>query len=106
MTLHEFLTAFLAGLIGGGVLFGFAGYWLATHIHAVAASAASAVSRATTVPSGDVAALNNAVAGLGTAAQNLAAAAQTPALAAVTAAAAALPATTPAPATPATSAQG
>jgi hypothetical protein len=96
MTMHEFLSAFLAGLIGGGALAGFAGYWLATHIHAVAASAASAVTRATTVSSGDVAALNAAVSGLGNAAQSLAAAAQSPAVAAVTAAAAALPAAAPA----------
>ena len=79
MTLHEFLSAFLAGFVGGGALFGFAGYWLASHIHAVAASAASAVTRATTLPGADVAALNAAVSGLGDAAQKLAGAAQAPA---------------------------
>lgn len=49
------------GAVGGGIL----GYWLASHIHSVAASAASAVTRATTIPSGDVAALNTAISGLG-----------------------------------------
>lgn len=53
-------------LIFGALAFGaVGGYLLATHIHAVAASAVSAVQRAVTVPSGDVAKLNAAVAGLG-----------------------------------------
>lgn len=47
------------------------GYWLASHIHTVAANAAAAVTRATTVPSGDVAALNSAVKGLGDALNNV-----------------------------------
>lgn len=84
----QFATAaFVAGLVLGSLV----GYWLATHIHSVAASAATAVARATTVPSGVVASLNEAVPGLGIAAQNTAAAVQAPAVAAVEAAAAAAP---------------
>lgn len=36
-----------------------------THIHSVAAAAGSAVARATTIPSGDVSALNAKIDGLG-----------------------------------------
>lgn len=77
----------LAVFIVGGVL----GYWLASHIHSVAAQAASAVTRASTVSSGDVATLNNVVKGLGDAAQNLANAAGAQANAVVAKAAAATP---------------
>jgi len=72
----------LIGLIAGAV----GGYLLATHIHSVAAAASSAVARATTIPSGDVAALNAKVDGLGNTLQMIANAAQTPAVAAVAAA--------------------
>ena len=57
----------LVVFVGGAVL----GYWLASHIHTVAANAALAVTRATTIPSSDVAALNHAVNGLGTAVSNM-----------------------------------
>lgn len=83
----EYMIAIPAIFITGGVL----GYWLASHIHSVADKAASAVTRATTVSSGDVATLNNVVKGLGDAAQNLANAAGAQANAAVSKAAAATP---------------
>ena len=51
----------MIGAVPGGIL----GYWLSTHIHSVA----SAASRATTLPAGDVAALNAKIDGLGTALQ-------------------------------------
>jgi hypothetical protein len=89
-------AAFVAGFILGGLI----GYWLATHIHSVAASAVSAVTRATTVPAGVVGTLNSAVPGLGTAAQSAAATVQAPAVAAVNAAAAAAPQPEPAAAVP------
>ena len=76
----------IIGFVAGGVVFAPLGYWLATHIHAVAAQAVSAVTRATTVPQGDVDKLNAAVSGLGEAAQKLAQAAQAPAVNAVQAA--------------------
>jgi ABC-type lipoprotein release transport system permease subunit len=81
------LIFLLIGIVAGAVL----GYWLATHIHSVAATATSAVTRATTIPSGDVAALNAKIDGLGNALQGIAASAQAPAVAAVTAAANAAP---------------
>lgn len=46
MTVHEFLTVLTVGLLAGGGGGGFAGYWLATHIHAVAATAVSAMQAA------------------------------------------------------------
>jgi len=45
-------------LIGGG-------YYLATHNHQLAVATATAITRATTIPSGDVAALNAKIDGLG-----------------------------------------
>ena len=72
MTIHEFLGVFLAGLIFGGIVFGFAGYWLASHIHSVAANIAMAATRATTIPAGVVASLNSSVPGSGTALQSAA----------------------------------
>ena len=72
MTIHEFLGVFLAGLIFGGIVFGFAGYWLASHIHSVAANIAMAATRATTIPTGVVASLNSSVPGAGTALQSAA----------------------------------
>lgn len=42
------------------------GYYIATHQHKLAMDAASALSRATTVSGGDVAALNAKIDGLGT----------------------------------------
>ncbi|HEY5380437.1 MAG TPA: hypothetical protein VIJ78_13010 [Pseudolabrys sp.] len=59
------------------------GYLLATHIHSVAAAATSAVTRATTIPAGDVNALNAKADGLGNALASIATAVQTPAVAAV-----------------------
>ena len=61
MSIHEFFGVFGFGLVVGAACGGFAGYMLATHIHAVAGAAA----RALTVPQGDVAALNAKVDGLG-----------------------------------------
>jgi hypothetical protein len=55
--------------------------------HAVAAAVTSAVTRATTIPSGEVATFNAKIDGLGNAFQGIAASAQAPAVAAVTAAA-------------------
>ena len=78
---------FLIGAVPGAAL----GYWLCAHIHSVAAAATSAVTRATTISSGDVAALNAKLDGLGNAVQGIAATAQAPAVAAVTAAANAAP---------------
>ena len=72
MTLHEFLGVFLAGLIFGGTVFGFAGYWVASHIHSVAANVAMAATRATTIPAGVVASLNSSAPGAGTALQSAA----------------------------------
>ena len=70
-----------------GAVFGAAGgYLLATHIHSVAAAATSAVTRATTIPAGDVAALNSKVDGLGNTLAIIAGAVQRPAVAAVAAA--------------------
>ncbi len=46
--MESVLIGVLFGGIGGAVL----GYWLATHIHAVATSAASATQRATTIHTG------------------------------------------------------
>lgn len=76
-------------LLIGAVLGAAGGYMLATYIHSVAAAAGSAVARATTIPSGDVAALNAKVDGLGNTLQTIAAVVQTPAVAAVAAAEAA-----------------
>jgi len=76
------LICLLIGAVGGAA----GGYMLATHIHSVAAAASSAVVRATTIPSGDVAALNAKVDGLGNTLQTIATAVQTPAVAAVAAA--------------------
>jgi hypothetical protein len=59
------------------------GYLLATHIHSVAAAANTAVARATTIPAGDVNALNAKVDGLGNTLSSIATAVQTPAVAAV-----------------------
>jgi len=81
------LTFLLTGAVAGAAL----GYWLCAHIHTVAAAASSAVTRATTLPSGDVAALNAKIDGLGNALQGIAAGVQAPAVAAVTAAANAAP---------------
>jgi hypothetical protein len=78
-------------LLIGAALGGAGGYMLATHIHSVAAAATSAITRATTIPSGDVAALNTKIDGLGNALQGIAVSAQAPAVAAVTAAANAAP---------------
>lgn len=61
MSIQEFFGVFVFGLLVGGALGVFAGYMLATHVHAVA----SAASRALTVPHGEVAALNAKVDGLG-----------------------------------------
>lgn len=81
----------LLGLLIGVAVGAAAGFMLRAHMHTVAADAASAVTRASTVSSGDVAALNAKLDGLGTAVQGVAAAVQKPANAAVdvTAAAAA-----------------
>jgi len=78
-------------LLIGAVVGAAGGYMLATHIHAVAAAATTAVTRATTIPAGDVAALNAKVDGLGNTLTTIASAVQTPAVNAVTAAAAAVP---------------
>lgn len=83
------LIFLLMGAVAGAAL----GYWLCAHIHSVAAAATSAVTRATTIPSGEVAALNAKIDGLGNALQGIAATAQAPAVAAVTAAADAAPKT-------------
>jgi len=77
----------LISLTIGAALGAVGGYLLATHIHFVAAAASSAVARATTIPAGDVAALNAKVDGLGNTLQSIAGAMQTPAVAAVNAAA-------------------
>ena len=77
--------ALISVLIGAG-LGAAGGHLLATHIHLVAAAASSAVVRATTIPAGDVAALNAKVDGLGNTLQSIASAVQTPAVAAVAAA--------------------
>lgn len=69
-------------LLIGAVLGAAGGYMLATHIHSVAAAASSAVARATTIPSGDVSALNAKIDGLGNTLQTIAGAVQTPAVAA------------------------
>jgi len=81
------LICLLVGAVPGAAL----GYWLCAHIHSVAAAATSAITRATTIPSGDVAALNGKIDRLGNALQGIAASAQAPAVAAVTAAANAAP---------------
>jgi hypothetical protein len=73
----------LISLLIGAVLGAAGGYLLATHIHSVAVAASSAVVRATTIPAGDVAALNAKVDGLGNTLQTIASAVQTPAVAAV-----------------------
>lgn len=73
-------------LLIGAVLGAAGGYLLATHIHAVAAAATTAVTRATTIPSRDVAALNAKVDGLGNTLASIASVVQTPAVAAVAAA--------------------
>jgi ABC-type lipoprotein release transport system permease subunit len=73
-------------LLIGAVLGAAGGYVLATHIHAVAAAATTAVTRATKIPAGDVAALNAKVDGLGNILATVAGAVQTPAVAAVAAA--------------------
>ena len=73
-------------LLVGAVLGAAGGYMLATHIHSVAAAATMAMTRATTIPSGDVAALNAKVDGLGNTLQTIATVVQTPAVAAVAAA--------------------
>lgn len=73
-------------LLIGATLGGIGGYLLATHIHAVAAAASSAVTRATTIPGGDVSALNAKVDGLGSTLQTIASAVQAPAVAVVAAA--------------------
>ena len=78
-------------LLIGAVVGAAGGYLLATHIHAVAAAATTAVARATTIPAADVAALNAKVDGLGNTLTTIASAVQTPAVNAVTAAAAAVP---------------
>jgi ABC-type lipoprotein release transport system permease subunit len=76
------LIFLLMGAVAGAAL----GYWLCAHIHTVAAAATSAVTRATTIPSDEVATLNAKIDGLGNALQGIAASAQAPAVAAVTAA--------------------
>jgi len=76
-------------LLIGAALGAVGGYMLATHIHSVAAAASSAVARATTIPSGDIAALNAKVDGLGNTLQTVASAVQAPAVAAVASAEAA-----------------
>ncbi|MGH6727823.1 MAG: hypothetical protein ACREB8_14970 [Pseudolabrys sp.] len=81
------LTFLLIGAVAGAAL----GYWLCAHIHVVAAAATSAVTRATTLSSGDVATLNAKIDGLGNVLQGIAAGAQGPVVAAVTAAANAAP---------------
>jgi ABC-type lipoprotein release transport system permease subunit len=73
-------------LLIGGVLGAAGGYLLAAHIHSVAAAVSSAVLRATTIPAGDVSAVNAKVDGLGNRLQTIASAVQTPAVAAVAAA--------------------
>jgi hypothetical protein len=73
-------------LLIGVVLGATGGYLLATHIHSVAAAATSAIARATTIPAGDVNALNAKIDGLGNTLQAIATAAKTPAVAAVAAA--------------------
>ena len=78
-------------LLIGTVLGAVGGYTLATHVHSVAAAASSMVARATTIPAGDVAALNAKIDGLGNTLQAIAGAIQTPALGAITTAAAAIP---------------
>ena len=83
----EYLILLFAAFVSGGVL----GYWLATHIHTVAAKATEAAQRAVTVPSGDVAKLNAAVAGLGDQVQKASADLKSHVSAAVNSAAAALP---------------
>jgi ABC-type lipoprotein release transport system permease subunit len=81
------LICLLIGAVIGTVL----GYWLSTHIYSVAAAATSAVTRATTISGGDVAALNAKIDGMGNALQAVAAKVQAPAIAAVDAAANAAP---------------
>ena len=83
----EYMILIPAIFVAGVVL----GYWLASHIHSVAAQAASAVTRASTISSGDVATLNGLVKGLGDATQNLANATGAQANAVVAKAAAATP---------------
>lgn len=73
-------------LLIGAALGAAGGYVLATHIHSVAAAATTALARATTIPAGDVAALNAKVDGLGNTLQTIASAVRTPALSAVSAA--------------------
>lgn len=51
------IVALLVALVGG--------YFLATHQHQLATATASAITRATTIPAGDVAALNAKVSGVG-----------------------------------------
>ena len=73
-------------LLIGAVLGAAGGYMLATHVHSVAAATSSMVARATTIPAGDVAALNAKIDGLGNTLQAIAGAVQTSALGAITAA--------------------
>lgn len=84
----EYLILPFAAFVGGGVL----GYWLATHIHVVAAKAAEAARRAVSVPAGDVAKLNATVAGLGNSVQAASADLKNHVTATVNAAVATLPA--------------
>ena len=79
------LIFFLMGAVAGAAL----GYWLCAHIHSAATT--SAVTRATTISSGEAAALNTKIDGLGNALQGIAATAQAPAVAAMTAAVNAAP---------------
>jgi hypothetical protein len=60
--MHYLELAVLAALIVGAIV---GGYLLATHQHVLAVEAASVITRATTVPSADVAKINSVVAGLG-----------------------------------------
>ena len=80
------VLVFAVALIGGG-------YYLATHLHSKATEIATAITRATTIPSGDVAALNAKVDNLGTTLATLTTHVGTLANTGVAAAAAAAPTT-------------
>ena len=53
------ILVLIAAALGGG-------YFLATHQHKLAVATASAITRASTIPSGDVTAINDKIDGLGT----------------------------------------
>ncbi len=88
LTIIAIFVVVIVGLVGG--------YLLATHVHTVAAAVVSASQRATTIPSGDVAALNAKIGGLGTQLQTSTDALSAHVTSTINTAVAALPAAPPA----------